>query len=96
MTEFTRDRSVLDGMTKRIATIALAAIALTAGPAAAQAPNLDDFKLRQTKLDRLSGDKHLRWSFNDITPDAFVWRGEHSTDGGASFRLVEEMRLRRA
>jgi hypothetical protein len=43
-----------------------------------------------------SGEKHLRWSFNDITPDAFVWRGEQSADGGASFRLAEEMRLRRA
>ena len=42
-----------------------------------------------------SGDKHLRWSFNDITPDAFVWRGEESLDAGASFRLAEEMRLRR-
>jgi hypothetical protein len=37
----------------------------------------------------------LRWSFNDITPYRFVWRGEQSTDGGGSFRLAEEMRLRR-
>jgi hypothetical protein len=37
----------------------------------------------------------LRWSFNDIRPDSFVWRGEVSHDGGASWRLVEEMRLRR-
>jgi len=37
-----------------------------------------------------------RWSFNDITPSAFVWHGETSTDGGASWRLAEEMRLRRA
>jgi hypothetical protein len=46
-------------------------------------------------LTGVSGDRHLRWSFNDITPDAFVWRGEQSTDGGATFRLAEEMRLTR-
>jgi hypothetical protein len=37
----------------------------------------------------------LRWSFNEITPSSFVWRGEISTDGGASWRDKEEMRLRR-
>lgn len=42
------------------------------------------------------GEWRLRWSFNDIRPDSFVWRGEHSTDGGASFRVAEEMRLSRA
>jgi hypothetical protein len=42
------------------------------------------------------GDWHLRWSFNDIGPDSFVWRGELSTDGGVSFRVAEEMRLSRA
>lgn len=44
----------------------------------------------------VSGDRHLRWSFNDIEPDKFVWRGEESSDGGATFRLAEEMRLSRA
>jgi hypothetical protein len=39
--------------------------------------------------------KLLRWSFNDITPSSFVWRGEISADGGASWRDREEMRLRR-
>ena len=43
----------------------------------------------------VSGERQLRWTFNDITPDSFVWRGEQSTDGGDSFRLAEEMRLRR-
>jgi hypothetical protein len=43
----------------------------------------------------VSGERHLRWTFNDIAPDSFVWRGEQSTDGGASFRLAEEMRLSR-
>ena len=39
--------------------------------------------------------KLLRWSFNEITPSSFVWRGEISTDGGRSWRHREEMRLRR-
>jgi len=43
----------------------------------------------------LDGERHLRWTFDDIRADAFVWRGEQSTDGGATFRLIEEMRLRR-
>jgi hypothetical protein len=38
----------------------------------------------------------LRWSFNEIHADSFVWRGEVSHDGGESWRLVEEMRLRRS
>ena len=45
-------------MHKRISSIVPAAIALTlaaAGPAAAQAPSLDDFRLRQTQLDFQSG-----------------------------------------
>jgi hypothetical protein len=46
-------------------------------------------------LTGIDGDRHLRWTFDDITDDRFVWRGEESTDGGASFRLAEEMRLKR-
>jgi hypothetical protein len=37
----------------------------------------------------------LRWSFNDIRPDSFVWRGESSYDGGKTWRLEEEHRLTR-
>jgi hypothetical protein len=41
------------------------------------------------------GDWYLRWSFNDMTPDSFVWRGEHSIGGGVNFRVAEEMRMSR-
>jgi uncharacterized protein len=35
-----------------------------------------------------------RWSFNDITPDSFVWRGESQQEDG-SWRLDAEFRLLR-
>lgn len=37
----------------------------------------------------------LRWSFNEIQADAFVWRGELSRDEGATWRLQEEHHMRR-
>jgi hypothetical protein len=37
----------------------------------------------------------LRWSFEEIEADAFVWRGRRSGDEGTSWRLEEEMRLHR-
>ena len=37
----------------------------------------------------------LRWSFNDIQADSFVWRGEKSRDGGETWRLEEEHRMTR-
>jgi hypothetical protein len=43
----------------------------------------------------VDGGRRLRWTFNDITDSSFVWRGEVSVDAGASWRLTEEMRLRR-
>jgi hypothetical protein len=37
----------------------------------------------------------LRWSFNDIQKDSFVWRGESSHDGGKTWRLEEEHHMTR-
>jgi hypothetical protein len=41
------------------------------------------------------GGAMLRWSFTEITPDAFRWRGERSLDGGANWHLQAEFRARR-
>ena len=38
---------------------------------------------------------HLRWSFSDITRDSFRWRGERSTDAGATWQLQADFRARR-
>lgn len=37
-----------------------------------------------------------RWSFSDITPSTFRWRNEESTDGGATWRLVQTFAARRS
>ena len=37
----------------------------------------------------------LRWSFNEIQKDSFVWRGESSHDGGKTWRLEEEHHMKR-
>jgi hypothetical protein len=36
-----------------------------------------------------------RWSFYDIRADSFRWKNERSTDGGATWRLREDHRMRR-
>ncbi len=37
----------------------------------------------------------LRWSFSEIAPNSFRWRGERSLDGGASWHLQADFRARR-
>ncbi|MBI3677766.1 MAG: hypothetical protein HY243_14250 [Proteobacteria bacterium] len=37
----------------------------------------------------------LRWSIDDITDTSFTWRGEYSTDNGATWRLQELHHMRR-
>jgi len=37
----------------------------------------------------------LRWSFDDIQADSFIWHGETSRDGGKSWKLEEEHHMRR-
>jgi hypothetical protein len=45
---------------------------------------------------RLPDGTPLRWSFNDITPEGFVWRSEVSPDGGKTWlRNVEFVARRR-
>ena len=38
----------------------------------------------------------IRWSFSEITPQSFRWRGEVSVDEGATWRLTVEFFARRA
>lgn len=40
-------------------------------------------------------DPQLRWSFTKITPSSFQWTGEVSADGGATWRLEEQMHATR-
>lgn len=37
----------------------------------------------------------LRWSFTEITPNSFRWRGERSLDAGATWHLQADFRARR-
>ncbi len=45
---------------------------------------------------RLETGALLRWSFTEIAPDSFRWRGERSLDEGASWQLQAEFFARRA
>ena len=37
----------------------------------------------------------IRWSFNEMKPDSFVWRGEKSREGGKTWKLDEEHHMTR-
>jgi hypothetical protein len=37
----------------------------------------------------------MRWSFNNIRNDSFIWRGEKSHDEGKTWRLTDEYHLKR-
>jgi hypothetical protein len=37
----------------------------------------------------------MRWSFNDIRRDSFIWRGEKSRGDGRTWRLTDEYHLKR-
>lgn len=38
----------------------------------------------------------MRWTFSEITGESFRWRRVVSPDGGNSWRVQKEMRVRRA
>jgi hypothetical protein len=44
---------------------------------------------------RLENGDAVRWSFSDIAPNSFRWRGEISSDGGVTWGLQAEFLARR-
>lgn len=43
----------------------------------------------------LDGGSRQRWTISEIAPTSFRWRGETSLDGGAHWRLDQEMHAAR-
>ncbi|GGU77955.1 hypothetical protein GCM10010275_10760 [Streptomyces litmocidini] len=42
-------------------------------------------------MERATGRDLVRWTFSDVTADTFRWRNERSADGGATWRLDQEV-----
>jgi hypothetical protein len=47
-------------------------------------------------MERAQGGDLIRWIFSGIGPESFHWRSQRSTDGGASWRLEQQVRATRA
>jgi hypothetical protein len=47
-------------------------------------------------MEQAQGGDLIRWIFSDIRPESFRWRSQRSTDGGASWRLEQQVRASRA
>jgi hypothetical protein len=47
------------------------------------------------QLGTRSDGRLMRWSFLEITPDSFLWRGEISADNGANWRTNTEFTAKR-
>jgi hypothetical protein len=52
-------------------------------------------RIVQVEEGRAGAGRIARWSFADITASSFLWLGESSEDGGASWSLEQEMKARR-
>ena len=46
-------------------------------------------------LSKAEDGKQRRWSLEDIRPDSWIFRDEASSDGGKTWRLREEDRMKR-
>ena len=47
-------------------------------------------------MEQAQGGDLIRWIFSDIRPESFRWRSQRSTDGGAHWRLEQQVRADRA
>jgi hypothetical protein len=47
-------------------------------------------------MEQAQGGDLIRWIFSDIRPQSFRWHSQRSTDGGANWRLEQQVRADRA
>jgi hypothetical protein len=43
-------------------------------------------------MEQAEGGDLIRWIFSDIRPQSFRWHNQRSTDGGAHWRLEQQVR----